>query len=353
MSLQRVLFGASILGALGLGAGCTLDFDLQAPGEGGATNQSSSSQATSAQGGASGTAQGGGTATSSQGGASTTDTTTTTSSGGTCTGLCIPPAPTGFSGPIRYLPNSAGTCTGPAELAEPAGLSSAGITAPAATCNACSCTLTDANLCGQLDVELSAQASCTGTPNLALPAGSCVAPGGSMNLKTVGTSQAKAGGASCSTAGGGLASALEPAVYNAPVEACAITTVGTCGGADSCVDPATYCVYKAGKGVACDMSSPYVVARAIGVEITDTRACGSCGCAPTCAGQLAMYLDAGCTTLLAISPPVSSAGPSCTNAAVTASSYRYAPAANGCTSLSGGPQGAATEASPYTLCCTQ
>ncbi len=342
MILPRALSGASFV-ALAFSTACTLDFDLSAPGEGGASGQTTASQTTSAQGGASGT---GGSSTGQGGGS--------TSTSATCPGICIPPAPAGFSGPIRYLSNSVGTCTGPAELGPPAGVASDGVLASPAVCKGCSCTLTSASLCGQLAVDLSSVTTCNATAPIGITAGSCVSPGANVTAKAIGVTKSSAGGASCSTSGGGLAVPLQPAVYATPIEACSLVPAGTCGGSETCVDDGeAYCVYQAGKGVACDASSPYVVAREIGAGLVDDRGCSACGCAPTCAGKLALFSDVGCSTQLAVAPTVSSANATCTVASVSVGSVRYEPSATACDASGAASVGGADAAAAFTLCCTQ
>lgn len=271
---------------------------------GGASASSTSTTTTSSTGASGGAGTGGGPV-GGAGPATGTGGAAVSSSGSggspdTCPGLCAPPVPSGWVGPVAaYVgPAPAGDC---GAMGQVLAAKSGAITADA-SCAACSCGNPVGASCGLPTVTFYNSAGCAGasdtvaiTSNNACKPVVVTLPDFAMSARYTTVPATKG---TCTPAGGALQA--DPVTVANDVLLCNVDVVGTCAGDETCVStpPASYeqgaCVHRQGEH-ACPAAYPHQFE--VFTATVDTRACSGCMCGqstPTCTGTLSLYGTSSC-----------------------------------------------------------
>lgn len=267
-----------------------------------------------------------------------------------CTGVCVPPLPSGwtFVAYDRAFRPSCSTGYGtPTDVEE-------GLSAGAATC-ACTCA-TAAPSCSSIAVT-AGDAGTNGCNNQTTQ--TVTTDGGCTSMAAL-TTQGEKMSATVTPTGGGCtpdASVSVPAVSYAYQGRICEPLGAPGGGCDAGVcfpPPSPYglCVYQAG-AVACPTGYP--VQYGVGSTVTDTRGCSACTCGydgGTCGGNVTFYTGTTCNLQ---SQTITADGTCQAVTNQTFKGFQYAPSATGasCTPSATTPTGDAGFADLATVCCTQ
>lgn len=296
--------------------------------------------------------------------------------------MCVAEIPADWIGYDQLFDGSASPpgCTAPFTGTATPG--SSGLTAAAATCDACTCG-TPANMTCDLPDQITVQdALCGNTPTdvgqLAVPAawdGTCFGndgfPGGNTVCGANGTSPCNVSvtanaptvtGGSCAPAGG--AATVPPTSFSNIGVACTGAPHGAgCTGTDVCQPkPAQgfesgLCIHHDGE-LDCP-AGPFTNKHVFYTGVTDTRGCTACGCgAPTgatCAATIQVF-STGPATCTGI-PVASFTAGSCANllgnpaVASRRATVTTAPTGGQCGPTGGAPTGTAVGSGATTYCC--
>ncbi|HEY4012431.1 MAG TPA: hypothetical protein VGM06_03790 [Polyangiaceae bacterium] len=284
---------------------------------------------------------------------------------------CIPPVPSGWQGPVALDQVAAGStlaaCPNAYEsLADVHG----GLAAPAA---ACSCA------CGASGQQCSATGVFHGDQTCAGPTCATVSPSSAGACTAVSANDCGSGGSfdfeAAPTPSGGtcqatVTTAVPPAGWTTSARVCAYTSAtrtAGCSDSDVCVAlpaspySATACVYSTADPppTACPAGYTRAPPAVFYAGVTDTRACGGCGCGGptggTCSGTVSLFGAAGCTDNGGIvTVPVGTAcqAYSGLSPAPGSAEAHYTVTAGSC-AVTAAPQptGSAAGTSPTTVCC--
>ena len=367
MHLRRSLVLCAALGAPIAGAGCRaidglggLRFDrTSATGSGGAGSGGSGSHADAGSPDAGGAGAGGanaggaGAGGAGAGGADAGD----GGGGGACapTGYdCEAPPPPGWAGPVAFYEGAPGTVPAcPAEYPSVAATGTSGVSAPPATCGACTCGA-PAVTCSAAPLDLYASSSCPSpaAQTLMLVGGACT-PVPGMDTHFVQEAPAAAVGA-CAPAGGTpdagpLAWTTEGAACGPPAAPVSCADGTLCAPAPAAPFAPRWCVWAAG-AQACPPAFPEGYVWETG---DDQRGCTPCVCGAsgpaTCTVTTALYNDGACND------PIGSIGTvgQCVykqgvHSALATTSPSGSP---GCPAGGGSPTGAVVTTPAVTICC--
>ena len=273
---------------------------------------------------------------------------------------CVESAPAGWTTSVFYKGTDAAVaCSAlwPTELTGGSG----NLSAPPATCSACTCSAPSGATCGVPSVEFFDAASCTGSPMVTVtpPDASCYATGAIPNV----ADGAKAGAVpvltpgTCAASGG--APTLPPFAWAETAVLCSGATAGGgCQGeAVGVPKPAgsftpTACVQHDGDQSCPD---PWTTKYLMYGDVSDSRDCGSCACGAAsgtkCDGKVDVYELSGCTNLIG---STTADGASCDSITQDALAVKWVPggtSGGSCAASGGQPTGSASPAAPITVCC--
>jgi len=264
----------------------------------------------------------------------------------TCgSGVCAPPAPAGWSGPVEVAAGSQPSTCGSAYQGT-SWTTFDGLVADAATCG-CSCGAPAGFTCSVEVTPISSQPGCADTlgPPVAFVSGQCDVGG----YNNVSAPTLTLGGASCAPNG---SAAVPPTSWSGEARACAPTQApGLCsqGVCMPALDPTfMLCIEQAG-----DQTCPsdYPNKRTEYTSVSDTRGCSACTCgAPTgitCGGRWYWFTDSNCQ---AANPASASLPATCTGINKSAE-YQAAPTGGSCGASASSPTGSAQGAGAQTFCC--
>jgi hypothetical protein len=269
---------------------------------------------------------------------------------------CVEPAPMNWIGPVVLAAGgSAANCPADWPTETERGLAGT-LTAPPASCTACSCGGPQGLGCTRPSVTLYNSPSCSGVSvNHNFNSNSCETVSGSLAVTARGSAPQVTG--QCPPSGG--VETVPPASFDETAVLCG----GSFTGGDSCaitslcvpLPPPPFeskiCVYR-NANVPCP--APYTeLVNDYFETISDSRGCTSCSCgAPQagCSGTSRLYSDSSCNALVESVPNNNSC-----EATTATASVRYFPNAisgNGACSDSGGdPTGSAAGSGNVRVCC--
>lgn len=276
---------------------------------------------------------------------------------------CAPAAPAGWSGPASLTAGADDAPRGCPETLTPVAGGSGALSAPPATCAACSCGAPSGGVCGVGSTILYASNNvCSGeietvveplTPNdchtFSISDPSTQAFGEVVPVDTPG---------SCPPAGGG--ETVSPATFAEPALLCTDSAGVGCGD-QVCVpaadEPLTQiCVFADGD-VACP-AGPYSVKTVVFTGIDDTRGCTPCACssatAESCGGTTNLFTNSNCNGTPVIVPHDGSTCESFDDLFPGASAMFMpagGPTGGSCAPTGGSAKGMATASAPVTVCC--
>lgn len=294
-------------------------------------------------------------------------------------GACVEVPPVGWTGPVAvYLgsPTGAPSCAG--DWSQEKLTANADLVAAPAQCAACACQPPSNPICGDATVT----AKWTGTDCNGMTCASKTIPAKpttcvpyvseTCNSVQLVTNVAVAGTANpCTPVAATPQATVPPTKWNAKAVACsapALAPNGCSMGKVCAMTPpqplsSKLCVYKTGD-VACPAGSYAQKTIVYTGPVSDTRACGSCGCGTPvvdCSGTVTVYthqdnsMASTCTDPIVVTIAVPTA--SCTGAGSANQTYalKYvptgAPMPPTCPPQGGQPSGTAIAADPTTVCC--
>jgi hypothetical protein len=274
---------------------------------------------------------------------------------------CTPAVPAGWQGPsVLYTGASPPPGCGIfwTESALTAGM---GVTAPPATCSACTCGVPTGEGCAtSAIVEIAQNPTCTSGLLNTAPLGACIEVG-EVEALGVRAGPLPATGGTCKAAGG--APTVKPPTFAMQAALCAPETTGGGCTAGVCIPqvPTGYgsgvCIYQDGD-VACP-TGPYAQKTLLYSGFADDRSCSACACgAPsggTCPASVLLfeYMPpfAGC----AFPGPSLAANGTCVATGIEVGGFTLelggAPSGGGCAASGGSPIGTTTATMPTTVCC--
>ena len=275
---------------------------------------------------------------------------------------CVDPTYTSWTGPVAvYVGTDQGIACPSAWPDTEIDGGTGTITAPPASCTACSCGSASGISCNG-SVTFYPAASCGGTGYPAAGTGSCQAVPSATLLHTSARAAAEtASGGSCTPSGG--VPTTVPATYATRNLACGgVVTGGGCAAGEVCLPPAptgfdeSLCIYRNGNR-SCGGLGAFTEERSVHGEINDTRDCAcSCG-TPTGAscsgGTTRVYSPSTATSCTGSSQTLSHSG-TCTALGANPGRMDYSPATptGGSCPVSGPTTtGGAYDGDLYTLCC--
>jgi hypothetical protein len=291
---------------------------------------------------------------------------------GPCTTTCVPPAPSGWTGPEELYDNTASPpACGPDFnfFADYDGYAS--LDAPPATCSTCTCVATGVSC--TVGAGFFSDSSCMmpcSSGGVALTNGMCTSVSAEVTacgVSIAGTYVEVSGpivtGGSCT--GSKESPTVPPATWGIQSQACSPafgSTTGTCSAGNVCVPPTdpsyqtAYCIFQSGN-IPCPATG-YTHKQVFYASHTDSRTCTACTCEPLSSsacgdGAADAYLDMCVTETASYSPlpqsctllPDGTTDMEYKQGVITTGSCPVAPG-------SGDPTGTAVPTDPTTFCCT-
>jgi len=267
---------------------------------------------------------------------------------------CGAPPPAGWSGPIAFYEGAPGTTPPcPGEYPVVVAQGRAGLSAPPATCSACSCGAPSVT-CGMEPLVLYSEWNCPAPPDatLMLASATCTPLKGTSDhfVQTAPTANVSA----CTPAGG--LPSLPPPAWTMSGIACGLSDQATaCADGSVCAPlppapfDARWCIWQAG-APACPAGFP---TQHVWEMAADGRGCTPCTCgspsAATCSVTTQFYSDSACQTSI---DSLSLIGACTHEASVRSVSATTTPAGSpSCSTGGGNPEGSVTAAPAMTICC--
>ncbi len=285
--------------------------------------------------------------------------------GSACPGgqSCVPAAPPGWSGPVALY---AGTSASPGCPAgsSPALQGGSGLTAPPATCSACTCsgavTCTAPAFAMYGDPECNGSSCATGT---ATQAACSVAPS-TCGVVAVGI-QVQSSPSATGCAPSAQNPVTPPVSWSTSATGCAVSPAAACGASAVCV-PATSsgvqaCIYQPGDA-SCP-PGPYATKQLLFTGVADTRGCSACSCGTppgaTCSGgsilmdpELAQTPTCGSGATVPVPTTCEESNPYTGAPQIGLHLVTPAtPSSTKCAPAGGQPTGGAAATAPTTVCC--
>jgi hypothetical protein len=268
-------------------------------------------------------------------------------------GVCAPPVPVGWSGPLTRYAASGPAPACPASYPTVVFEGNAGLAAPAAQCG-CTCGAITGATCSATYFVYT-DGACNNLCN-SFAINACVSTSACNTGNSVKGTWAVSGG-SCTP---NPTKTVPPATWNATERACggAMASGTGCSGSELCVPAPSGSYSRVCIGKAGDNTCPaeYPLKELLYSGVSDNRDCSACTCGgpsgATCTGGDVRIYDApGCSgssiTVLADGTCKSAGG-----ITTIAAKVNTAPTVSGTCAKSGGtPTGAATPTGPTTLCC--
>jgi hypothetical protein len=232
------------------------------------------------------------------------------------------------------------------------------LTAPTASCSACSCSSVMGVTCTLATSSIYSGTTCSSLTSLGTytpQTMNCATdwPANAVGVRPNGGTSASGVG-SCTPSGG--QPTITPAQLELQARVCKAKTSGGCENGKVCVPKAEgssggVCIYSSGNATCPE--GPYSNATVVS-DIADDRNCSACTCtlaqSPTCTAKTMLYSDTNCMTLKAT---LTHATSSCTNVGTGTKSVMHTATMNGgaCTPKGGTPTGSAQKSKPRTICC--
>ncbi|NUO50996.1 MAG: hypothetical protein HOV80_19245 [Polyangiaceae bacterium] len=271
--------------------------------------------------------------------------------------VCVPPAPTNWTGPVLLADDDTQSCGAPTlfgGLAADPGILDAALAPQPLPCT-CGCMFNPSDCVANIGFNTCNNGSVF---SVSAAQGCADSPSGTL------VNEAKITGSLNASCPPNVVEGTKVVAYTTPRDACPVTiTEAGCDDGFVCVpaSEAAACVYQAGV-VDCSTATGYPVRRTLVTDYTDGRSCTTEGCSclnglGACNGQVNLWDETGCGGLMVGGPfPLNSADCPVIGSNVASASYQLDDPGFQCTAQGMGTTTGTVTANPavtYTLCCVE